>query len=766
MSRRGGTDAATPRPTRFASVLLASALAVTWLAAVGPRPASAAPATPGAAGRPAFAAGSAHTCLLAPGGTLSCWGANADGQLGDGTLVAKKVPTAVGGLTGVTAVTAGARHTCALLAPGTVKCWGDNTSGQIGDNTLVDRTTPTSVSGLSSVTAITAGGDHTCALLANGAAKCWGANADGELGDGTLVTKKVPTAVSGLSVATSITAGEHHTCALLAASTARCWGDNSSGQVGDGTTTDRTTPTLVIGGLTSFTSITGGGAHTCATLANGTGRCWGANGSGQIGDNTLTGRTAPTAVAGLATATTIAAGASTTCATLATGAARCWGADTDGQLGNGTPLALSKVPVAVTGITNATGLAAGGSHGCATLANGTAKCWGDNASGQIGDNTLTDRPTPVTPVGLGTAPTNAVEIAAGQYHTCALRAAGTVKCWGANYIGQIGDGTTTERHVPTSVSGLTGAVAIATGAEHSCALHVSGVVKCWGNNNHGQLGDNTRTDRRTPVTVLSVANAVAITAGEYHTCARLVTGAMKCWGDNLWGQIGNGNIVEQRVPVSVMAGATPLANVVGITAGWVFTCARIAGGTARCWGLNASGQLGVAGSNLYIKSPTVVKTTAGNLLNVAAITAGESHACARIADGTLRCWGYNTYGQVGNNSLVNRNQPTALAGVTGILFTTVSASGNHSCARVAGGGARCWGENADGEVGDGTTTKRLVPTAVAGPTGTVAALVTGRYHTCTLTGTGGAACWGDNRFGQIGDNTAIDRLTPTAVSGL
>ncbi|MFM8973827.1 MAG: hypothetical protein ACKOOG_14605, partial [Actinomycetota bacterium] len=608
MSRRNGTDAP-HRRFRSTSGLLALVMGAAALTVVGVRPAAAVAPTPGAAGRPAFAAGTAHTCLLAPAGTVRCWGANANGEIGDGTLVAKKVPTAVSGLTGVLAITAGARHTCALLAPGTVKCWGDNTNGQLGDNTLTDRTTPTTVPGLSTVTAITAGGDHTCALLANG--------------------------------------------------TGRCWGDNASGQLGDGTTTDRTAPTAVIGGLTTITTLVAGGSHTCGLLANGAARCWGENGSGQVGDNTLTDRTAPVAVAGMTAATTIAAGGSHTCATLASGVAQCFGADGDGQLGNGTPLALSKIPVAVSGINNATGVALGERHTCATLANGTDRCWGDNTSGQIGNNTLTDQPTPVTPTGLGTAPTNAVEIAAGQYHTCALLANGTAKCWGANYIGQLGDGTTTRRLVPTAVTGLTGAKAIATGADHSCALLVTGAVRCWGNNHYGQLGDNTRTDRRTPVAVLSVANAVAIAAGEFHTCALLVGGTLKCWGYNEWGQLGNGNIIDQQVAVAVMAGATPLANAVSLTGGWLFTCARIAGGTARCWGLNSSGQLGVAGANLYIKSPTVVKNTSGNLVNVATIVAGESHACARLADGTPRCWGYNTYGQVGNNAMVTTNQPTA-----------------------------------------------------------------------------------------------------------
>ena len=315
-----------------------------------------------------------------------------------------------------------------------------------------------------------------------------------------------------------------------------------------------------------------------------------------------------------------------------------------------------------------------------------------------------------------------------------------------------------------------GAVArpsLALGFSHSCLLGATGTVRCWGANADGQLGDTTLVAKKVPTTVTGLTAAIAITAGANHTCALLANGTAKCWGYNIWGQLGNGNIVEQHVPVAVTVGGVPLTGITDVAAGWLYTCSRIADGTGRCWGLNSQGQLGVAGSSLYIKSPTALKnTTTGNLTGIAAIAVGESHACTRQADGTGRCWGYNIYGQVGDNTTSNRNQPTTVAGLGGVTLTAVTANGDHSCARTAGGNAKCWGDNANGSIGDGTLTDRLVPTTVTGAAGSVAAVGTGRYHSCSLASTSGALCWGDNRFGQLGDNTVVDRTTPVAVVGL
>ena len=299
---------------------------------------------------------------------------------------------------------AGNEHTCAVKPNRTAKCWGYNHYGQLGDGTKTGRNTPTPVAGLRNVTAITAGGNHTCALTTNGTVKCWGYNTYGQLGDSTTTDRLTPTPVAGLTNVTSITGAgstlEGHTCATLTNNTVKCWGNNSKGQLGDGTTTNRLTPTTVTG-LTNVATISAGARHTCATLTNNTAKCWGSNlysqlGSPKSGDTSM--RTSPTQVTGLTNATTIAAGNDHTCATINNGSAQCWGWNPYGQLGDGTEYTQRTTPKPVTGLIDVTTITAGGLYTCATITNNTAKCWGSNVEGQLGDGTTTKRltPTPVT----------------------------------------------------------------------------------------------------------------------------------------------------------------------------------------------------------------------------------------------------------------------------------------------------------------------------------------------------------------------------------
>ncbi len=345
-----------------------------------------------------------------------------------------------------------------------------------------------------------------------------------------------------------IHASNFHTCALNDDSSAHCWGNNDYGQLGNDTTANSLAPVTVTG-LVDAIAIATGSNHTCALLVDGTARCWGANYYGQLGNNTTNvDSSTPVTVTGLADAVAITAGGNHTCAVLADGTARCWGWNNDyGQLGNGTIGGWSSIPVTVTGLADAIAITASSGHTCALLADYTVRCWGNNSAGQLGNGTTTNSLTPVTVSGI----TDAVAITASDYHTCAVLGDGTARCWGLNSYGALGDGTTTGSVIPVTVTGITDAVAITAGY-HTCAVLGDGTARCWGPNWKGQLGNGTTTDSSAPVTVTSITDAVAISAGYSHTCALLADGTARCWGLNGSGQLGNGTTADSSTPVPVL----------------------------------------------------------------------------------------------------------------------------------------------------------------------------------------------------------------------
>lgn len=348
----------------------------------------------------AAAAGQDHTCARLADGSVKCWGKNDYGQLGDGTLTSSSVPVKVGGLATAVAVANGSAHSCALLAAGTVQCWGRNQLGQLGSGTLTDSRTPVTVSGITTATSLAAGDNFTCARLTEGPVKCWGQNVSGQLGNGTTTSSSTPVTVGGITTATSVVSGTSHSCALLAGGTVQCWGTNASGWLGNGTTSNFSATPVAVSGITTAVAVAGGATHTCAVLAAGTVQCWGANGSGQLGNGTVTSASTPVTVGGITTAKSVAAGSQAhTCVVLADGSMKCWGNNSAGQLGNGTAT-RSLIPVPVSDVSTATVVTAGSSRTCAVLSAGSVKCWGANDLGQLGNGTNTNSSVPVTVTGI------------------------------------------------------------------------------------------------------------------------------------------------------------------------------------------------------------------------------------------------------------------------------------------------------------------------------------------------------------------------------
>lgn len=717
-------------------------------------------------------AGTASTCGLTTTGAVRCWGDNGSGQLGDGTTTDRPVPVPVTGLgTGVTELTVGDAHACAVHAGGTVSCWGANGSGQLGDGTSGNaRPTPVPVVGLPpGIVDIGTGRFHTCALAADGTVWCWGMGAEGALGNGATEDSPQPVEVTGLGPVASISVGVGYACAVTTSGGARCWGYNWQGMLGDGTRTSQSLPVDVVGLTSGVMSVHAGDLHTCAVTDAGTAMCWGANIYGQLGTGTVDQRsTVPVDVVGLDSAVTSvsAEGDGHTCAVTAGGAVWCWGYAHVGQLGADT-LTTTPVPQPVSGLgADVTSISAHGWHSCATTDDGAARCWGGNGSGQLGDGTTTDRPVPVRVVDSPPPPPGPAgpfeSLDVGSGHTCAVTAAGALQCWGGNFGGQLGDGTTVHRVNPTTVIGMgSGVAAVSAGLQHTCALSTQGGVSCWGSNSEGQLGDGTTVDRSVPQAVPGlVGGVVAISAGGFNTCALTSAGGVKCWGSSV--AVGFATDQDQLVPTDV-PGLTTGVSAVSVGSG--HACALTDGGGVQCWGADYWGELG-DGSNYLTwggdqtaavrPAPVdVVGLTSG----ATAIDAGVDHTCAIVATGA-KCWGRAHSGAVGDGTAVpSRPTPTDVVGLSSGV-ATVSAGSFFACALGTDGGASCWGQNDTGKVGNGTSTNQLVPGDVVGlgDSGSEA-VVAGGSHACALLVDGRVACWGQNYYGQLGDGRTYQMST-------
>ncbi|HYF46688.1 MAG TPA: hypothetical protein VD926_10800 [Acidimicrobiales bacterium] len=377
----------------------------------------------------------------------------------------------------------------------------------------------------------------------------------------------------------------------------------------------------------------------------------------------------------------------TTCVVTNAAQARCWGEGNQGQLGTGV-FGDSGVANPVKGVggegvlTGVTAVSAGLNHACAVLETGRAVCWGDDALGQLGNGAGDqDSSTPVfVRNAADTAPLSGVaQVSAGNSFTCVRLVSGQARCWGSDSDGQVGDGGpfNVEHPLPRVVSGtngqgaLGGITQLSTGGDHACARLNTGQVRCWGRNTAGQLGDTTNEKRAFPVVVRNTSGTAAladvsqVAAGTSHTCARMANGTARCWGEGNQGQLGNNDDLDRDRPVGVRAptGSALLSNVSQVTVGASHTCFRLANGQARCTGQGVSGQLGNPNfSDGPVLRPVVVRNPAdtGALTGVAQLSAGDSATCARLSNGQGRCWGEDGSHALGNGAAGSSDLPTVV----------------------------------------------------------------------------------------------------------
>ena len=347
------------------------------------------------------------------------------------------------------------------------------------------------------------------------------------------------------------------------------------------------------------------------------------------------------------------------------------------------------------------------------------------------------------------AMTGFTKVTAGSDFTCALKTDGTVWCWGLNTSGQLGDGTTTNRNRPVQVSGLTGVADVDNQSDYACALKTIGTVVCWGNGGFGQLGNGGTTNSSTPVQVSGLSGVTQIATGYGHVCAVISNGTVSCWGWNIVHQLGDGTTTSRTTPISV-SGITTATEV---RAGAWNSCALLANQTLTCWG-DANGFRGSAGSASTKSSPTGISGV------ILLSKAHGQHMCAKLTDDSVKCWGYNDHGQIGDNSQINRNSPVLISSLAGMIG--MSSANHTTCALKSDGTPWCWGWGGFGMLGTGNDADQYVPAAVQGVTG-VSQISSGYVHTCAVLTDSTIKCWGRNQYGSLGDGTLSNSSVAVSV---
>ena len=353
-------------------------------------------------------------------------------------------------------------------------------------------------------------------------------------------------------------------------------------------------------------------------------------------------------------------------------------------------------------------------HSCGVTYENLAYCWGNNGEGQLGNGVTNSQSTNPVPV---TGGLQFQMVSAGFGHTCGVTTQNQVYCWGSNARGQLGDGSFHGRSTPVLVSGQPPLSLrfrfVSAGFVHTCAIHLSDSAWCWGNNDNGRLGDGTTTERLTPTPVLGGLEFRRIVAGGFQTCGVTTGSRAYCWGRNEQGQLGDGTLTTRLTPVPV------------------------AGGRSFRWVTTGSARISFK---------------------------WQSASCG-ISAGQAYCWGSNFHGQLGDGTLTRRTRPVAVKG--GLSFAQVNTGGGHTCGVTPSNLAYCWGWNGRGQLGDGSNTERTRPVRVTGGISFRAAPVGGGEggHSCGLSTANRAFCWGLNAFGQLGDGSTINRSSPVAVLG-
>ena len=816
------------------------------------------------------AAGDFFSCGVYDG-AIYCWGLGTAGQLGNNTSTSSTTPVPVntdGTLAGKTikSLTAGNGHACALATDGSLSCWGMNGAGQLGNASNTRSTVPVAVTasgvlaGLT-ITSVNANATTTCATASDGNVYCWGLGTNGQLGNGGSVSSNVPVLVTNTGVTagkflTSVAVGYTGACAVASTGQAYCWGRNTNGELGNGTTTNSTVPVTVdmsampAGKVFSSTSMTQ--QHTCALATDGSVFCWGAG--SYIGRSGTANSSVPVAIelTGTLVGTTmlsISAKNTATCAVASDNNTYCWGLGTGGQRGDGTNATLVTLPKpvvtsgALAGLSTVS-LSTGSGHSCVVASNNQLYCWGTNTYGQIGDNTAASALAPaaanvltkstpqltidnipalntqfvsstsltaVTPGSSAGSKTAKVTqhdnqsstIANGYTYasapilsslapsSAAISGGDTITITGSNLstgsqvkmngavvatAAYINDTTLTftapsqlyARNVQLSVIDAFGQESNATNFVYSEGpITVTAISPAKGPAAGGQAVTVSGTGFSVGVKEIS-----QISSGGQFSCGIYEQQAY-CWGRNPYGELGNGTTTLSSTPVAVdTSGVLAGKTIKSISVGTNTACAIASDDLVYCWGRATEGQLG---NNTVVNSSVPVAVSrAGVLANktIKSVSSGQSGACVIASDDLAYCWGAGSSGQLGNNTVVQSNIPvtvTRQSTLSGKTIKSISVGQSGACLIASDNQVYCWGAGGLGQLGNNTTTAAqswpiAVTTSGAFAGKTIKTITTGGNYSCAIASDDLAYCWGSNANYQLGINLGTTQLNvPTAV---
>lgn len=663
-------------------------------------------------------------------------------------------------------------HSLYSNSTGRVWGWGYNAQGQVGNNSIIDTATPVSVLGTAKTfLKIVAGQNHSIGIDKNGQVWSWGWNAQGQLGDNSVTSRRTPVSVAGaVKTIYEISAGANHSNAIDGTGLVWSWGFNGSGQLGDNTTISKNTPVSIVGTRKTFCKISSGDSHVLGLTNSGAIWAWGSANNGRLGDNQqVTNRCTPVSVLGTTkTFCQISAGTSTSYGIDKNGRLWGWGTNTAGQVGiNSTGFAFT--PMSVLGAVKTFCRVSGGtSFALAIDKNGRVWGWGNNGSGQLGDNTTTQRLTPVSVAG---AVKTFCRIVAGKgsgssgLYSLGIDKNGLVWAWGSPSNGKLGNALINSRLSPTSVLGAVKTFSfISISTSFSSAIDKNGRAWSWGSNTFGNLGDNSIVNKPTPVSVAGTTKTFCqIAASGGHQLAIDNRGRAWSWGVASLGRLGDNQTATNRcTPVSVLGTAKTFCRIaVGCIGAHSLAIDRY--GRAWAWGAAANGRLGDNQNTTNRCTPVSVLGTAKTFCQIAG---GNAHSLAIDRYGRAWAWGSAAAGRLGDNQVVqSRFTPVSVLGAVK-TFCQIAGGQNHSLAIDRYGRAWAWGSGFAGVLGNNSTISQLTPVSVLGAVKTFCQIAGGAAHSLALDKNGQVWAWGLNSNGCLGDGTTTtSRLTPVSVAG-